>query len=52
MPENFVSAMITKLISKSKVIPKFMSAMNCVDAKEVSHARMESIPRWITAVFG
>jgi hypothetical protein len=35
-----------------KVFSKFMSAINCVEAKEVSYARMESNPRGITAVFG
>ena len=35
-----------------KVRPKFMSAMNCIGAKEVSYAPIESIPRGITAVFG
>jgi hypothetical protein len=34
------------------VIPKFISAMHYVDTKEVSYARMESIPRGIDAVFG
>jgi hypothetical protein len=29
MPESFVSAMITKLISMSMVFPKFMSVMHC-----------------------
>ena len=35
-----------------KVFPKFISATKCVDAKEASYARMESIPRGINAGFG
>jgi hypothetical protein len=35
-----------------KVFSKFMSAINCVEAKEASYARMEPISGGVTPVFG
>jgi hypothetical protein len=53
MADSFVSAKGKKNDSPvCKVFPKFMRAIDCINAKEASYGRMEPISGGITAVFG